>query len=158
MVFETFPRWHGHTRSSFKHNIGLLSPEYYMPYTVGVNYLHHALKTKSHHDANFVIIGDTTGYNENMWCHQEPVTTKQNFFVFSDKYHYSATLTHCSLVMPYDDTIWSTLVQVMACCLMATSHYLNQCWLIVYEVLVHFPLSNFTGNAQKKVWKWLIQD
>ena len=23
---------------------------------------------------------------------------------------------------------WSTLVQVMACCLMASSHYLNQCW------------------------------
>ena len=26
---------------------------------------------------------------------------------------------------------WSTLAQVMACCLMAPSHYLNQCWLIV---------------------------
>ena len=26
---------------------------------------------------------------------------------------------------------WSTLVQVMAWCLMAPSHYLNQCWLIV---------------------------
>ena len=25
----------------------------------------------------------------------------------------------------------STLVQVMACCLMAPSHYLNQCWLII---------------------------
>ena len=37
------------------------------------------------------------------------------------------------------DTIWrhrsgSTLVQVMACCLMAPSHYLNQCWLIISEV------------------------
>ena len=33
------------------------------------------------------------------------------------------------------DTIWwhrsgSTWVQLMACCLMAPSHYLNQCWLI----------------------------
>ena len=26
---------------------------------------------------------------------------------------------------------WSTLVQVMACCLTAPSHYLNQCWLII---------------------------
>ena len=26
---------------------------------------------------------------------------------------------------------WSTLVQVMACCLMAPSHHLNQCWLII---------------------------
>ena len=34
------------------------------------------------------------------------------------------------------DAIWqhrsgSTLDQVMACCLKATSHYLNQCWLII---------------------------
>ena len=37
------------------------------------------------------------------------------------------------------DAIWqqrsmSTLVQVMACCLMAPSHYLNQCWLIISGV------------------------
>ena len=37
------------------------------------------------------------------------------------------------------DTIWqqrsvSTLAQVMACCLTAPSHYLNQCWLIISEV------------------------
>ena len=30
---------------------------------------------------------------------------------------------------------WSTLVQVMACCLTAPSHYLNQCWLITSKVL-----------------------
>ena len=30
---------------------------------------------------------------------------------------------------------WSTLVQVMACCLTAPSHYLNQCWLIISNVL-----------------------
>ena len=34
------------------------------------------------------------------------------------------------------DAIWqlrsgSTLIQVMACCLTAPSHYLNQCWLII---------------------------
>ena len=32
---------------------------------------------------------------------------------------------------------WSTLVQVMACCLTAPSHYLNQCWLIISKVLWH---------------------
>ena len=31
----------------------------------------------------------------------------------------------------------STLVQVMACCLTAPSHYLNQCWLIISEVSWH---------------------
>ena len=40
------------------------------------------------------------------------------------------------------DTIWrqrsgSTLVQVMACCRTAPSHYLNQCWLIISEVQWH---------------------
>ena len=42
------------------------------------------------------------------------------------------------------DVIWwhrsvSTLAQVMACCLTAPSHYLNQCWLIISEVLWHSP-------------------
>ena len=32
---------------------------------------------------------------------------------------------------------WSTLVHVMACCLTAPSHYLNQCWLIISKVLWH---------------------
>ena len=33
----------------------------------------------------------------------------------------------------------STLVQVMACCLTAPSHYLKQCWLIIRKVLWHWP-------------------
>ena len=42
------------------------------------------------------------------------------------------------------DTIWrhrskSTLVQVMACCLTAPSHYMNQWWLIINNVLGHSP-------------------
>ena len=32
---------------------------------------------------------------------------------------------------------WSTLVQVMTCCLTAPSHYLNQCWLIISKFLWH---------------------
>ena len=40
------------------------------------------------------------------------------------------------------DVIWrwrscSTLVQVMACCLTAPSHYLHQCWLIISKALWH---------------------
>ena len=30
----------------------------------------------------------------------------------------------------------STLAQVMACCLMAPSHYLNQCWLITSKICI----------------------
>ena len=49
------------------------------------------------------------------------------------------------------DAIWrhrsgSTLAQVMACCLTAPSHYLNQCWLIVSEVQWQSPGSNFTRD------------
>ena len=50
------------------------------------------------------------------------------------------------------DTKWqqisrSTLVQVMAWCLTAPSHYLNQCWLIIKCVLQHSRESNFPWNA-----------
>ena len=42
---------------------------------------------------------------------------------------------------------WSTLVEVMACCLSAPSHHLDQCWLIINAVLWHSPEGNFTRNA-----------
>ena len=50
-------------------------------------------------------------------------------------------------------TIWwkrtgSTLAEVMAWCHQATSHYLNQCWLIISKVLWHSPEGNFTWNVQ----------
>ena len=46
-------------------------------------------------------------------------------------------LTHYGLVTPYGDRSGSTLAQVMAWCLTAPSHYLNQCWLIINEVHWH---------------------
>ena len=51
-----------------------------------------------------------------------------------------------------NDTIWwhksgSTLAQVMACCLMAPSHYLNHCWLIFSKVQWHPSESNFTRDT-----------
>ena len=45
------------------------------------------------------------------------------------------------------------LAQVMACCLTAPSHYPNQCWLIISEVLWHSPDGNFTENAQH-IYPW----
>ena len=41
----------------------------------------------------------------------------------------------------------STLAQVMACCLTAASHYLNQSWLIISEVQWHSYQGNFTRDA-----------
>ena len=50
------------------------------------------------------------------------------------------------------DIIWqqgsrSTLAQVMACCLTAPSHYLNQYWLIISKVQWHSSEGNFTKDA-----------
>ena len=50
---------------------------------------------------------------------------------------------------PYGDKYWSgsTLAQVMACCLMAPSHYLNQCWLIICKVQWHLSEGAFTMDT-----------
>ena len=50
------------------------------------------------------------------------------------------------------DTIWrhrsgSTLAQVMAYFLMAPSHYLNQCWLIISKVLWHSSEDHFLRDT-----------
>ena len=50
------------------------------------------------------------------------------------------------------DAIWwersgSTLAPVMACCLTAPSHYLNQCWLIISKVLWCSCEDNFTRDT-----------
>ena len=50
-----------------------------------------------------------------------------------------------------DDVIWwhisgSTLAQVMAFCLTAPSHYLNQCWHIINKVQWHPSECNFTRD------------
>ena len=57
----------------------------------------------------------------------------------NSEYHSSLCSVHS---LGPGDAIWrhgtrSTLAQVMACCLLAPSHYLKQCWLIIGEVLWH---------------------
>ena len=46
---------------------------------------------------------------------------------------------------------WSILVQVMACCLTAPSHYLNQLLHFISKILYHLPVSNFTLSAQTTI-------
>ena len=50
------------------------------------------------------------------------------------------------------DALWrqrsgSTLAQVMACCLTAPIHYLNQCWLIISNVQWHSSKGKFTRDT-----------
>ena len=63
------------------------------------------------------------------------------------------------------DTLWqhksgSTLAQVMACCLTATSHCLNRCRFIISKVPSHPSESNFTRYLSHQslnlAWKLLI--
>ena len=63
----------------------------------------------------------------------------------TDLVSYSYVLRPCDVIWRHGSR--STLAQVMACCLTALSHYLNQCWLMISEVLWHSPDSNFTENT-----------
>ena len=74
---------------------------------------------------------------------------------FLERYHacrYPDTFRlHFNSLRP-SDTIWphrsgSTLAQVMACCLTAPSHYLNQCWLASSKVRWHSSESDFTRDT-----------
>ena len=92
---------------------------------------------------------------------QKPIT-----WISGDPLHMHH-LAHCPIIAgsriqyvnslwPSSDVIWwqgsePTLVQVMVCCLTAWSHYLNQCWLPINEVLWHSPESNFTASAQATI-------
>ena len=60
------------------------------------------------------------------------------------------------------DAIWrqrsgSSLAQVMACCLMAPTHYLNQCWLCISKVEWHSFKRKFTRDTSainhEIIWK-----
>ena len=44
------------------------------------------------------------------------------------------------------------------CCLTAPSHYLNQCWLIISELLWHSPESKVTSSAQVTILNKLKND
>ena len=72
-------------------------------------------------------------------------------------------LTNCFKALWHSDIIgWHitgpTSVQAIALCLTAPSHYLNQCWLIIREVLWCSSKVNFTGNAQENIHKNLLKN
>ena len=62
-------------------------------------------------------------------------------------------------LVPNDVIRWqrsgSTLAQVMACCLTAPSHYLNQCWLIISKIQLHSSDGDFTRDTSViNDWNW----
>ena len=70
--------------------------------------------------------------------------------------HPGNELRHCGLVIVMTYESWphifeSTLAQVMASCLTAPSHYLNQFWLVISDVLWQWQEINFTVSAHATI-------
>ena len=67
----------------------------------------------------------------------------------------STSLTHCGLI--WRQRTGSTLVLVIACCLAAPSHYLNQCWLHQWSpvtfILGQFHKGCLNHQSLKYVWQ-----
>ena len=71
----------------------------------------------------------------------------------------------CTYILFYllgpNDAIWrqrsgSPLAQIMACCLMAPRHYLNQCWLCISKVEWHSSKHKFTRDTSAiNHWNYL---
>ena len=67
-------------------------------------------------------------------------------------------LTHCSIGMSYKGSLLSS-AYVMACCLMASHHDMNQCWLIVsWTIWVKFKPKHTNFLARKCIWKCFLQN
>ena len=73
------------------------------------------------------------------------------------------SLTHVGInSLGPSDAIWwqrsgSTLAWVMACCLTAPSHYLNQCWLVISTVQWHSSKGKFTRTILD-ISQWNYQE
>ena len=60
-------------------------------------------------------------------------------------------LTHCGTLVIWRYRSRSTLVEANACYLTVASHNLNQCWLLISQVLWHSPDGKFTTNVQAAI-------
>ena len=93
----------------------------------------------SRHSTHHALVSQTLGTEIKLiWPLKTP--RNQNILYVTQYLFYSFSTSN---------TIWrhksgSTLAQVMACCLTAPSHYLNQCWLVIGKVQWLSSECNFT--------------
>ena len=85
------------------------------------------------------------------------ITLEYKYNIWPPVWFWLHAIQNINSLWPHD-AVWqhrsgSKLAQVMAWCLIAPSHYLNQCWLIISKVLWQSPESNFTGNVQD-IYPW----
>ena len=111
-------------------------------------------KFYTHHDGKTVVICAKFSCDRPHMSRTKAIQNLVGFLIWS-KYIVNGMDANTSQVLAHYDTFanlvnslgpsdtiwhwrsWSTLVQVMACCLTAPSHYLDQCWLIISKVLWH---------------------
>ena len=96
-------------------------------------------------------------------CYEDFIITDETMLKWSWRIWVNHLLPNHSKTQQHGNcflnSIWwhktgSTLVQAMACCLMAPSHYLNQCWLIISDVQWQSPEGNFTEIHQPPTTKF----
>ena len=73
------------------------------------------------------------------------VKQQQSSFLFAVLHHMVNSLWPSDIVWHHGSG--SKLAQIMTCWLTAPSHYLNQCWIIINQVLWHSPKTIFTGST-----------
>ena len=85
------------------------------------------------------------------WCHQAPCHCLSQCWPRYMLPYGTARLQWVTSLWPSDTILGhrsgSTLVEVMACCLMASSHYLNRCWLIIQKVQWQSSQGSFTRDT-----------
>ena len=95
--------------------------------------MHHSEQKCAHFYSKWCIVGYGTGAFWDLW--DQSISLK-----FVSKGPIINSLGPSDAIWHW--RTWSTLVQVIACCLTAPSHYLNQCWLIISKVLWHSSEDN----------------
>ena len=119
--------------------------------TRGMRRMHHNHQTWVSTDATVCRMKCKGLFQIMAWAHQ--VTSHyQKPWRRRSPTSYGITKVSRSLLLLGNDTIlyrrtWSTLYQVMSCCLAAPSLYLNHCLLIISEVLWHSSTDNIRENA-----------
>ena len=99
------------------------------------------------------------------WLMWIMLVLRRNSHISSIGYHVSqmhGILTHLRLGHREFCVSWighlgslSTLLQIMACCLTAPSHYLNQCWL--YQLFDKFQPRHNNFLSRKYIWKFFCK-
>ena len=105
-------------------------------------------ETSQLHPPHDISSEKTTLYQLKMVLINKTLILKHNH-----KLHNAPSRNTSAITTIWQHISWSTLAQVMASCLMAPSHHLNQCWRLISEFLWHSLESDLTASAQATIQK-----